>query len=341
MPSATESFIYALPKVELHIHLEGSLQPDSLRELAQEKCRLEAESEEWIRERERTGYRYANFAEFIEAFKFVAVLLETPRDYALATRHLMEWLAAENVRYAEITLSAGVVLWKKMSLEAVYEAIRRAALDAELRLGLCVNWIFDAVRQFGPEPAREVVNFAARYRDEGVVAFGLGGDELAGPAEQFVDVFQKARDAGLHVVCHAGETGGPESVRAAVELLGAERIGHGLAALRDPAVMALLRDRKIPLEVCPTSNVATGVLKKFEDFPLRRMLDAGLTVTLNSDDPALFGTSVLNEFEKAAKAFNLSRDELAAFSEYAARAAFLDKDNRQKLLEEIASAARP
>jgi aminodeoxyfutalosine deaminase len=338
MTTSSDSFIYSLPKIELHIHLEGSVQPDTLRELAQAKGRFETEAEAWIWERERTGYRYGEFMDFVEAFKFVAVLLETPQDYALATRRLLEWLAAQNVRYAEITLSAGVVLWKKQSLEAVYEAIRQAALEAEPRLGLRVNWIFDAVRQFGADHARQVADWAARYRSEGVAAFGLGGDEARGPAELFVDVFHRARDAGLHTVCHAGETAGPESVRCAVERLGAERIGHGLTAFEDPAVVALLRDRKIPLEICPTSNVSIGILKSFEDYPMRQILDEGLTVTLNSDDPALFGTSIQNEFEKAAETFGLSRRELAGFAENAARAVFLPEDDRRKLLEEVAAA---
>lgn len=340
MRSALESFIYALPKVELHIHLEGSVQPDTLRELAQSKGRLEEETEAWIRERERTGYRYRRFADFIEAFKFAATMLETPQDYALATSRLMAWLAAQNVRYAEITLAAGVALWKHQSVAAIYEAVREAALDAERRLGLRVNWIFDAVRQFGAEHACEVAKWAAKYRSEGVVAFGIGGDEAAGPAELFKEVFCQAREAGLHTVCHAGETVGSESVRAAVELLGAERIGHGLSAIGDDKVSALLRERKIPLEVCPTSNVGTGILKRFEDYPMRRALDSGLTLTLNSDDPALFGASIQNEFESAAAAFGPSRPELAAFSENAARAAFLPESDRQKLLDEISAAVR-
>lgn len=342
MPATFESFIYALPKVELHIHLEGSLQPDTLRELAQQsKGRLDDQTEAWILERECTGYRYPHFSDFIEAFKFAALMLETPQDYALATRRLMAWLAAENVRYAEITLSAGVVLWKKQSLDAVYEAVRQAAREAEASLGLRVNWIFDAVRQFGVEHARDVAKWAARYRSDGVVAFGMGGDEAAAPAEWFVEVYRQARQAGLHTVCHAGETVGPESVRAAVELLGAERIGHGLSAIGDPGVSTLLRERRIPLEVCPSSNAATGVLKRFENYPLRQALNTGLILTLNSDDPALFGTSIENEFEKAAQAFSLSRQELTSFSENAARAAFLPESERQNLVDEIAAAARP
>ncbi|HVB28688.1 MAG TPA: adenosine deaminase, partial [Terriglobia bacterium] len=176
MPLA-EEFIAKLPKVELHLHLEGSLRPDTLRELSRGKGRMESEVEQWILGRQQHEYRYSTFMEFVEAFKFVVLMLETPEDYALATVRLMEWLAAQNVKYAEITLSAGVVLWKQQPLDQVYEAIRAASLEAGARLGVRVNWIFDAVRQFGAEHAREVLTWASRYRSRGVVAFGLGGDE--------------------------------------------------------------------------------------------------------------------------------------------------------------------
>jgi aminodeoxyfutalosine deaminase len=337
--SLTEEFIAKLPKVELHLHLEGSLQPDTLRELSRGKGRLEDKVEQWILERQQHEYRYSTFTEFIEAFKFVVLLLETPEDYALATVRLMEWLAGQNVKYAEITLAAGVVLWKQQPLDQVYEAVRAASLQAEARLGMRVNWIFDAVRQFGPDHAREVLAWASRYRSQGVVAFGLGGDEVRGPASLFADVYRAARDCRLHTLAHAGETCGPESVREAVERLKVERIGHGLTAARDPEVCALLRDRGIPLEGCPGSNASIGLIPEFRDYPLRTFLDAGVTMTLNSDDPALFGTSIGQEFSRAAAEFSLSAMQTAALCENAVRAAFLPEDERQLLLGQIQQAA--
>ena len=334
-----EGFVSRLPKVELHLHLEGSVQPATLRELMRSKAQSASEAGRWITEQQQRGYRYATFMEFVEAFKFVVLLLETPQDYALAARRLVEWLAAQNVKYAEVTLSAGVVLWKRQQLDAVYEAVREAQLEAEARLGVRVNWIFDAVRQFGAEPARQVAQWAARYRSQGVVAFGLGGDEARGPAEIFPDVYREARDLGLHTVAHAGETVGAESVRQAVELLGAERIGHGLAAASSPDVCALLRDRRIPLEGCPTSNAAMSLIPRFEDYPLPAFLEAGVILTLNSDDPALFDTSIEREFLRAAESFALSRQQVAGLCENAARAAFLPAEEKQKLLEEIQQAA--
>jgi adenosine deaminase len=184
-----------------------------------------------------------------------------------------------------------------------------------------------------------VLACAHRFQGKGVVAFGIGGDEQRGPAELFTEVYREARDLGLHVTAHAGESAGPESIRAAVELLGAERIGHGLTAARDPSVMALLRERRIPLEVCPTSNVCTGLVPSFRDHPLPRFLEAGLVVTLNSDDPGLFGTSLENEYESAAANFELTPEQLARLSENAIRASFLAEEEKEILLKDLKSAA--
>ncbi len=336
--SSLNQFIARLPKVELHVHLEGAARPESLRELARRKRRLEKETEEWISERRAQKFRYRKFQDFLEAYKRLTLLLESPSDYALVTTRLSEDLARENVKYAEVTLSAGVILWKKQPVEAVFEAISRAASDARARCGVRIQWIFDAVRHFGVEHARQVLALAARFRSQGVVAFGIGGDEERGPAEQFVDVFREARELGLHATAHAGETSGPESVRKAIEILGAERIGHGLTAAEDGEVLALLRKRKVPVEVCLTSNVATGLLARVEDHPLKRYLDAGLVVTLNSDDPGMFETNLEREMKLAAEHFALSRAQLAQISENAIRASFLPEGSRRELLEELHSA---
>ena len=337
--STLDPFIARLPKVELHLHLEGAVRSETLQEISRSKGWPREKIGNWISERRKERYRYSSFQKFLMAFGLVALLLETPEDYALATTRLIEWLAEQNVKYAEITLSAGVVLWKKQSLEAVFEAIAAAASEAQARLGVRVNWIFDAVRQFGVEHARQVLERAARFKSQGVVAFGIGGDEERGPAELFTEIYRQARDLGLHLTAHAGETSGPESVRKAVELLGAERIGHGLSAARDPEVMRLLRERGIPLEVCPTSNVATGILARLEDHPLPKFLEAGVAVTLNSDDPAMFGTSLEREFELAANTFSLSRRQLVGLCENAVRASFLPESERGRLLSELRSAA--
>ena len=338
LDSSIRSYVHHLPKVELHLHLEGSVQPETLRELSRNKSMLRREVGNWVSERRRQSFRYGNFQSFLKAFGVVTLLLKTPEDYALATTRLMEWLKTQNIKYAEVIFSAGVVLWKKQSVEAVFDAISAAAAEAETRPGVRVRWIMDAIRHFGVEHAREVLGWAIRYRERGVVAFGIGGDEKRGPAELFTNVYREAREAGLRLTAHAGEAVGPESIRKAVELLGAERIGHGLTAIQDPSVMALLGERRIPLEVCPTSNVATGLIARFENHPLPRFLDAGLVVTLNSDDPAMFGTSLENELLQAAKVFSLTRQQILNLCENAIDVAFLPAEDKRELSRELSEA---
>ncbi len=333
-PSLT-SYITRLPKVELHLHLEGAAQPETLLELSQAKPALRQKAEEWITARRANNFHYRSFPDFLEAFKLVSLLIETPRDYALLTTRLIEWLAAQNVRYAEIIFAAGVVIWKKQSVDRIFHAISDATEMASSRTGVRVNWIFDAIRHFGVDHAREVLHSAARHRSGGVVGFSIGGDEIRGPAKLFADVFREARDLGLHGVAHAGETCGPQSIRDAVELLGAERIGHGLTALQDANVAALLRERQTPLEVCPSSNVCTGLITRWEDHPLPKFLDAGLTVTLNSDDPAMFGTSLQDEFVQAARSFALHRETFADLCRNAIQASFLSAEEKRELQLEL------
>src|SRR5487761_1382006 len=339
MRQSLKPFIHSLPKVELHVHLEGAVQPETLRELARPKKRLEEEPETWIREQTARRHRYANFSEFLNAFKLVSLLLDSPEDYALAAWHLLESLAAQRVRYVEITLSAGVILWKNQSLPAVFEAIERACEQTVSRLPIRVRWFFDAVRQFGPDHAREVLGWARTFCKDGVVAFGIGGDEERGPAELFVDVFREARELGLHVTAHAGESAGPESVRQAIELLGAERIGHGLSAAEDPAVLDLLAERRTPIEVCPTSNVCTGLIASVEQHPLPRFLEAGLCVTLNSDDPALFGANLEDELNLLHSAFGLSAEAITEICANGILASFDAENNKRALLAELQKSA--
>ncbi len=332
--------IARLPKVELHLHLEGSVRPETLRELAQKKSLLRREVTRWVGERTEQHFRYGSFQNFLQAFGVITLLLKTPEDYALATTRLIESLAEQNVRYAEVILSVGVLLWKKQPVEEVFDAVARAATNAHERTGVRVQWIFDSIRHFGIEHTREVLQWAIRFRPRGVVGFGIGGDEQRGPAKLFADIYREAREAGLRLTAHAGEAAGPESIRDAVERLGAERIGHGLTAVQDPGVMALLRERRIPLEVCPTSNVATGLIGRFEDHPLPRFLDAGLMVTLNSDDPGMFGTNLHEEFARAARAFSLTRQQIVKLCENAIRFSFLPDEEKRPLFEGLFDAAK-
>ncbi|PWU08840.1 MAG: adenosine deaminase [Terriglobia bacterium] len=302
-----DDFFQRLPKAELHLHLEGSVEPETLHELDPS-----TPVEDF-----RAIYSYPDFDAFLKAFGAVGKCLRTPVDYALITRRLLERLAAQNVRYAEITLSAGVVLWKEQEFAPIFDAVHDAACGSSVE----VRWIVDAVRQFGVEQAMRVAELAAERVGRGVVAFGIGGSEERGPAEWFTEVFAFARRSGLRLTAHAGESMGPASIWAALRL-GAERIGHGISAIDDPELIRHLRDHQIPLEVCITSNLVTGVVKSLHEHPIRRLYDAGVPIVLNSDDPAMFGCTLTGEYRLAARAFGFSETELCGIAENAFRYAF-------------------
>lgn len=297
----------AWPKAELHLHLEGSVEPETMLDV----------DPSLTTDTVRDMYRLQGFDGFIRTYKWVVERLRTPGDYAHITRALMRRLVEQTVQYAEITLSAGVVLWRGQEFAPVYAAVRQAAAEFPVE----VHWILDAVRHFGAGPAMQVAELAAARVNDGVVAFGIGGDEERGPAAWFGDVFGAAKAAGLRLTAHAGETVGPASVWAALEI-GAERIGHGIRAVEDPALLRHLRDRGIPLEVCITSNVATGAVASLPAHPVRRLYDAGVPITLNTDDPAIFATTLSGEYDLAARQFGFSEAELRGIAGNAFRYGF-------------------
>jgi adenosine deaminase/aminodeoxyfutalosine deaminase len=292
---------------ELHLHLEGAIQPETLREIDPALTLQEIAQET----------SYTDFAGFIRSYVWVNRKLRSRGDYAIAARRLFEYLEAQGVSYAEVTLSAGVVLWKKQDLGAVFDAVAREAEQS--RIG--VRWILDATRQWGADAARPVFDFAADRLTEGVVAIGLGGFEAEGPAHWFRDLYAQARDRGLRLTCHAGETAGPQSVWDALSI-GAERIGHGIRAIEDPRLLEHLRDRRIPLEVCITSNLRTGAVASLKEHPVRKLFDAGVPVILNTDDPALFECTLTSEYALASREFGFTESELAQIAENARVFAF-------------------
>jgi aminodeoxyfutalosine deaminase len=309
------SRIAEMAKAELHLHLEGSVRPPiAVRIAARHGVEV---SEEEVRQQ----YAYGDFTKFIDAFKWVTSFVRDPEDFALIAADLAEQLLAQHVTYAEITLSVGVMLLRKQNPQANFEAILAATQPFEGK-GLRLNWIFDAVRQFGPELAEQVVDWAKRCKSQRIVAFGIGGNELQIETREFRGVYQRAGDAGLHRLIHAGEIGGPEKICEAVELLGVERVGHGIAAIHDAALMDLLAARRIVLEVCPVSNIRTGALAKqlgreeasIREHPLPQLMRHGIPVVLSTDDPAMFQTSLSEEYQHA-HAMGLGEAELAQLVE--------------------------
>ena len=306
----------------MHLHLEGSIRPAIASALA---ARHGVDlTEEEVRRR----YAYTNFAGFLDAFKWVTSFVREPKDFALIAADLAEQLLAQNVVYAEVTLSVGVMFLRQQQPEANFAAIVEATEPFEKR-GLRLNWIFDAVRQFGAEAAMRVVQSAQRCASPRIVAFGIGGDELSLPATEFRGVYERAEEYGFHRLMHAGEIGGPEKIREAIEILGVERIGHGIAAIRDAALMELLAERKIPLEICPASNLRTGALgvqigkdsPAMEEHPLGEIVRRGVAVTLSTDDPAMFHTSLEEEYRNVQR-MGLTEEEMAEVVENGFRYAF-------------------
>jgi adenosine deaminase/aminodeoxyfutalosine deaminase len=293
-------FYTQLRKAELHVHLEGSVEPETVLELNPSLSVDEV----------RSKYHHTDFQGFIQSYIWINRQLQTTSHYALITRRLLDRLAAENVEYAEINLSVGVILWKEQNFPGIFDAISEVAEESPVD----VYWNFDAVRQFGAEAAQRVAELAVEHRDQGVVAMGIGGDEVLGPAGWFTDVFAYALDNGVAVVPHAGESDGPDSVWACVNM-GARRIGHGFRAADDPELVEYLRDRQIPLEICLSSNVRTGSVTSLEAHPVRRLYDAGVPITLNTDDPALFETTMSKEFRIAHDVLGFTEDELRGIAE--------------------------
>jgi aminodeoxyfutalosine deaminase len=280
---------------ELHLHLEGSIEVETLIEIDPSLTCEEI----------RAATAYTDFEGFIRSYIWVNRRLNSPEHYALAARRLFERLSAEGVIYAEVTISAGVILWKQQDFAPIYEAVQREACLSRLK----VRWILDATRQFGVHAAKPVFDLAAELVKEGVVAIGLGGFEAGGPARWYAVLYKEARDRGLRLLCHAGETTDATSVWEAIEI-GAERIGHGIRAVEDPLLVAHLAEKNIPLEICISSNVRTAAVPSLKDHPVRRLYDAGVPVILNTDDPALFGCTLTSEYELARTEFGFTEDEI-------------------------------
>jgi adenosine deaminase/aminodeoxyfutalosine deaminase len=330
-----EDFIRRLPKAELHLHLEGTILPATLVELsahhdARPLTLPEAEA----------LYRFDDFSDFMNAFKAVTGRLIGPEDYELAAWRMIEHLVRQGVVHAEVFVAVGVFYrWNNhdpAAFEPIFAALERARERGDRELGLSLYWIFDAVRHFPVEEAERVFRKAAELRPThpSIVGIGLGGDERRTGSAPFRALYAQAREVGLRLTNHAGETTGPEAIREALAI-GSERLGHVLSAVQDPDLLQELKAREVPLELNPTSNVRTGVCPSFAAHPLRTYFDAGLLVTLNSDDPAFFGSDIANEYLLAHTEQGFTRDELRQLAVNSIRASFLPESSKASWLARI------
>jgi aminodeoxyfutalosine deaminase len=326
------AFIRQLPKAELHLHLEGTVEPATLVEIRRnhgENATL-ADTEPL--------YRYTDFPSFLMAFRDVSAHLRGPDDYELVTYRLMQQLKEETVLHAEVYVAVGVCLYRKQDFDAIFEGLERGRARGARDFGVSLLWIFDATRHFGVEEAQKVFELAARYQNRHVVGVGIGGDEVKAPPELFRGVYAYAEDRGLRLTAHAGETGPAESIWGALNLH-AERIGHGLSAAQDPDLIEELAYRQIPVEICVTSNLRTGCCKSANDHPVRSYFDQGLMVTLNTDDPALFGTSLAREYQFAQETFGFTDEHLRELARNSFEASFLPAEKKLELLSLFDAAA--
>ncbi len=321
-----------LPKAELHLHLEGSITPATLIELSRRN-----DPEPLALDAAEAIYHYTDFPSFLMSFKRVTERLHTAADYELITYRMVEDLAAQGVLHAEVYISFGILYrFARLDVDEVFAAIERGRTRAEADFGTSVLWLIDAVRHFGVEEAARVFRKAAElHRDHPSVAgIGIGGDELRGPAADFRDLFAEAREAGLHLTAHAGENTGPDSVWSALNI-GAERIGHALSAQLDPELIDLLVERQLPLELNVTSNLRTGCCSSLDTHPVHMYFERGLFITLNSDDPPFFGSTLLDEYVLVHKHFELSFDHMRELAANSVEASFLPPARKLALLARI------
>lgn len=334
VPRDLHAFIAGLPKSELHVHHVGSASPRIVAELAARHpdSKVPTDPEALV-----DYFTFTDFAHFIDVYLSVVDLIRTPEDVRLLTYEVARELARQQVRYAELTITPFSSTRRGIDEGGFMAAIEDARKAAEAEFGTVLRWCFDIPGEAGLESAAETVRLATddRLRPEGLVSFGLGGPEIGVPRPQFKPYFDQAIAAGLHSVPHAGETTGPETVWDALTHLGAERIGHGTSSAQDPKLLAHLAEHRIPLEVCPTSNIATRAVRTTDEHPLKQFTEAGVIVTINSDDPPMFGTDLNNEYAVAARLLDLDERGLADLAKNAVDVSFLDEPGKARIRSEI------
>ena len=327
-----QEFIQKMPKVELHVHLEGSIQPETLLQLAwRNNVSLPANTLDGLQK----WYKFQDFMHFIQIYKTISACLRSPQDLELITREFLKNQAEQNIHYSEVTFTSfthyetyGIPFTEQLS------AINQARTWAAETLDTHMNLVIDIDRQMPAKEAELISEWVLQGYGKGVCAIGLGGPEMGNPPEKFIKPFERVISAGIPSVPHAGEVEGPQSIWGALNVLKADRIGHGVRCLEDTDLVKVLRERQIPLEVCPTSNICLGVFESLEKHPLPRLLDEGLYVTINSDDPPMFNTSLTNEYLQIHKTFGFGPDLLKKLVLNALNASFYeDKENLKKKFE--------
>lgn len=326
-------FAHGLPKAELHVHHVGSASPHAVAELAARHAGdtpVPADPDQLA-----DYFEFTDFAHFIEVYLSVVDLVRTPDDVWTLTHEVARDLAAQNVRYAEVTLTPYTSILRGISAEAFCESVEDARRRARADFGIELRWCFDIPGESGLPAAEGTLDAALRVRPDGLVSFGLGGPEIGVPRPQFKPYFDQAVAAGLRSVPHSGESTGPQSVWDAIEHLGAERIGHGIAAAQDPALMEYLAEHHIPLEVCPTSNVCTRSVPSLAEHPLPTLVAAGVAVSISSDDPPMFATTLSHEYDVARDLLGLDEAGVAELARAAVRQSFAPDDVKASILTEI------
>ncbi|MBA0051841.1 adenosine deaminase [Streptomyces sp. AJS327] len=330
--STLASFIAGLPKAELHVHHVGSASPRVVAELAARHPDSRVPTDP---ERLSEYFTFTDFAHFVRVYLTVVELVRDAEDVWLLTYEIARDLARQRVRYAELTVTPASSTSRGIPDVAFLEAIEDARRSAERDFGTVLRWCFDIPGESGLPAAEETTRIATELGPDGLISFGLGGPEIGVPRERFKPYFDRAIAAGLHSVPHAGETTGPETVWAALTSLRAERVGHGVSAVQDPRLLEYLAEHGVPLEVCPTSNVATGAVPDLASHPLPELVKAGVTTTINSDDPPMFGTDLNTEYAVAARLLGLDAAGLAELAKRAVTASFLDAPGKARLTAEI------
>jgi aminodeoxyfutalosine deaminase len=333
MTAELTSFIAGLPKAELHVHHVGSASPRIVAELAARHEGATAVPADPVALADYFAFR--DFRHFIDVYLSVVDLIRDDEDVRTLTYEVARELARQRVRYAELTITPYSSVKRGIPAPAFCAAIEDARRAARDEFAIDLRWCFDIPGEAGLPAAEETLRVALEEQPDGLISFGLGGPEIGVPRPQFQPVFDRARAAGLRSVPHAGETTGPQTIWDSLDLLGAERIGHGISAAQDPVLMAHLADRGIPLEVCPTSNVRTRAVASLDEHPLPTLVAAGVPVSINSDDPPMFGTTLEEEYAVAARLLDLDTKGVADLARAAVRHSFLEPTGKAALLTEI------